>query len=114
MNLPTEIFGDVIVVHAPDELGSDQAEDFEALLVTLDRRKVVLDIDAVEVFDGKGLTALLEAQDDLRELAGDLKISTANAANRKILEITRLDRQLEVFESVVDAVKSYRQTADRL
>ena len=39
--------------------------------------------------------------------SGDLKISTSNAANRKILEITRLDQQLEVFDSVIDAVKSF-------
>ena len=26
MNLPTEIFGDVIVVHTPDELGADQSD----------------------------------------------------------------------------------------
>jgi hypothetical protein len=30
-----------------------------------------------------------------------------NAVNRKILDITRLDQQLEVFESVIDAVKSF-------
>jgi hypothetical protein len=28
--------------------------------------------------------------------------------NRKILEITRLDEQLDVFDSVIDAVKSFR------
>jgi len=37
-----------------------------------------------------------------------LKISTDSAVNRKILEITRLDQQLEVFDSVIDAVKSFR------
>jgi hypothetical protein len=36
-----------------------------------------------------------------------LKISTGNLANRKILEITRLDQQMEVFETVIDAVKSF-------
>ena len=36
---------------------------------------------------------------------GEVKIATTNAANRKILEITRLDRQLEVFQSVIDAVQ---------
>jgi hypothetical protein len=40
-------------------------------------------------------------------LTGDLKISTHNLANRKILEITRLDQQLEVYDSVIDAVKSF-------
>jgi anti-anti-sigma regulatory factor len=36
-----------------------------------------------------------------------MKIAVANPANRKILEITRLDQQIEVFESVVEAVRSF-------
>jgi hypothetical protein len=36
-----------------------------------------------------------------------LKIASRNPLNRKVLEITRLDQQLEVFDSVLDAVKSF-------
>jgi len=107
MNLPTEIFGDVIVVHTPQELGSDQRDGFEAYVPTLERIKVVLDLDNTEALDSEGLTALLNAQDNLRDKQGDVKIATTNSVNRKILEITRLDQQLEVFGSVIDAVKSF-------
>lgn len=107
MNLPTEVFGEVVVVHAPEELGSEQAERFEELMLTRDRKRVVLDLDSTEMLDSRGLTALLNVQDALRALGGELKLATANKNNRKILEITRLDRQLEVFDSVVDAVKSF-------
>jgi len=108
VNLPTEIFNDVIVVHAPDELNRDQSEAFETRLCTLDRRRVVLDLDGVESIDSQGLTSLLDVQDKLRATGGELKIAATNATNRKILEITRLDQQLEVFDSVLDAVKSFR------
>ena len=108
MNLPTEIFGDVIVVHTPKELGLDQAEGFEAYLPALERSNVVLDLDNTETLDSVGLAALLTAQDNLRERQGDVKVATTNATNRKILEITRLDQQLEVFASVIDAVKSFQ------
>lgn len=77
-------------------------------LTLLDRSRVVLDLDNTESIDSKGLAALLGAQDKLRETEGDLKIATTNTVNRKIFEITRLDRQLEVFQSVVEAVKSFR------
>jgi anti-anti-sigma factor len=108
MNLPTEIFGEVIVVHTPDELGSDQVDGLPAYLSTLERQKVVLDLDGTEMIDSAGLTALLDAQDALRDEGGEIKVSTANCANRKILEITRLDRQLDVFPSVIEAVKSFQ------
>lgn len=107
MNLPTEIFDNVIVVHTPEELALDQCDAFESYLSTLERKQVVLDLDNTESIDSKGLTALLSAQDKLRGENGDIKIAATNATNRKIFEITRLDQQLEVFDSVVDAVRSF-------
>ena len=108
MNLPSEIFDDVIVVHTPDEVGVEQAAALEAHLSALERRKVVVDLDNTEAIDSRGLGALLGAQKSLRLEGGDVKIATTNAANRKIFEITRLDQHLEVYESVLDAVKSFR------
>ena len=108
MNLPTEIFGDVIVVHAPEELGADHADQFETYVPTLERSRVVLDLDSTELIDSRGLAALLGIQERLQQVGGQVKIAATSFANRKILEITRLERQLEVFENVVDAVRSFQ------
>jgi anti-sigma B factor antagonist len=107
MKLPTEIFGDVVVVHTPEELGSETAGQLEKFLTSQERSNVIVDLNGSETIDSQGLEALLGAQEALRALAGDLKISSSNSANLKILEITRLDQQLEVFDSVIDAVKSF-------
>ena len=108
MNLQTEIFGDVIVVHTPEQLGTEQCSTFETWIPTLERRNMVLDLNATETIDSTGLSALLNVQDRLRDKGGEAKIATTNATNRKIFEITRLEQQLEVFDSVVDAVKSFQ------
>jgi len=108
MNLPTETFGNVVVVHTPEELGRDQADDFQGFVTALAQQRVVVDLDNTETLDSEGLTALLDVQELMRGVGGNVKVATTNASNRKILEITRLDRQLEVFESVIDAVKSFR------
>jgi anti-sigma B factor antagonist len=108
MNLSTEIFGSVIVVHTPEELGADHVDGFQAYVTTLDLSQVVFDLDHTELLDSAGLAALLDAQDKFRAAGGDAKIATTNTANRKILEITRLDQHLEVFDSVIDAVKSFQ------
>jgi len=108
MNLPSEVFGDVVVVHTPEELNEDQAIPFEKFLGDLEQRKVVLDLDNTETIDSAGLKLLIDNQARLRDQMGMLKIATTNTTNRKILEITRLDLQLEVFDSVIDAVKSFR------
>jgi len=107
MQLATEIFGNVIVVHSPEDLGRDQAEAFCTFISGLDRRNVVLDLDNTESIDSSGLEALLKSQDQLRENLGDLTVATTNKVNRKILEITALDENIEVFESVIDAVRSF-------
>jgi anti-anti-sigma factor len=107
MNLPTEIFGSVIVVHAPEELTDDHAQAFESFVTSLERSQVILDLDPTEALDSRGLESLLSAREVLQHLDGDIKISTTLKMNRKILEITRLDHDLEIFDSVIDAVKSY-------
>ncbi|MBM3999719.1 MAG: STAS domain-containing protein [Planctomycetes bacterium] len=107
MNLPTEVFGDIAVVHAPEEIGRENATQIAEFLLSRDRCRVVVDLDGTESIDGAGLTALLDVQDRLRESGGDLKVITTNLANRKILEITRLDQQLDVFTNVIDAVKTF-------
>jgi anti-anti-sigma factor len=108
MHLATEIFGPVVVVHTPEELGQAQAEEFADFVRRLDRRSVVFDLDGTELLDSAGLAALCEAQEGLRVAGGDARLATSQVTCRKVLEITRLDRQLEVFDSVVDAVRSYQ------
>jgi anti-anti-sigma factor len=107
MQLATENFGDIVVVHAPEEVGEEQADKVATYLTSLDRSKVIVDLDGSETVDSKGLEMLLDVQDALREAGGDLKIVTTNSANRTILEITRLDQQLEVFTTVIEAVRAF-------
>ncbi len=108
MKLPTEVFGDVVVVHAPEEFSRDRAENFEVFVPSLQQHKVVLDLDHTEILGSTGLEAMLNVCDKLRERGGDLKVAASNPTNRKILEITRLDQQLEVFSNMIDAVRSFR------
>ena len=107
LGLPTEIFGDVIVVHTPEEMSAGQADQLVHFLTDLERTKVVVDMDGTETIDSQGLAALLDAHDSLRSKDGDMRICTGNSVNRKILEVTRIDHQLEVFGSIIDAVKNF-------
>ena len=107
MQLPTEVFGEVVVVHTPEELTDDNARGLEPFLRSLEHRRIVVDLDTTENIDSSGLEALLDCLDTAIEMGGDLKVSTTNASNRKVLEMTRLDQQLEIYYSVIEAVKSF-------
>ncbi|MCS7239081.1 MAG: STAS domain-containing protein [Thermoguttaceae bacterium] len=107
--LSAETFGPVTVVHAPEELSGDQVESFRQAVLALPQRCIVLDLDRTELLDSAGLTAIADLGDQIRLQSGQLKIATSDPINRKILEITRLDQELEVLPSVLEAVRSFRQ-----
>lgn len=107
MNWPTEIFGPVAVVHTPEDLSDEQGHQLERYLTKLDQSRVIVDLDGAEAIDSQALESLLNVQETLRSAGGDIRITVTNKINRKILEVTRLDQQIEVFESVIDAVKSF-------
>lgn len=111
MQLTTETFGQVMVVHTPDELVIESAPCFlEALQPSIEggQKQMVLEMDRTELYDSAGLTALLDLQDKLREQGGNVKVSGLNDTGRKIFEVTRFDRRFDVFDSLIDAVSSFR------
>lgn len=109
MQLSTEVFGEVAVAHAPQEISELHVDALKLAFQSVPRAAIVLDLEGTEMIDSAGLELLLDLQDSLRERGGELKIATSNHVNRKILEITRLDREFEVFDAVLDAVRSFQR-----
>ena len=111
MHITTETFGSVLVVHTPDDLTEETSRH---LVLSLEehlqqgRSSIVLQMDRSELFDSVGLTALLDLQDQARHAGGTVKISGLVDPGRKIFEVTRLDQRFDLFESVIDAVASFR------
>lgn len=111
MQITTEIFGNVLVAHTPDELTDDNSDDFVTALsdaINQQHYQVVLQMDRSEILDSAGLTALLDLQDLTREQGGNLKISGLEEPGKKILEMTRLDQRIDLFDSVIEAVSSFQ------
>ena len=111
MHINTETFGNVLVAHTPDELTEETVSLFlDALAAPIEagQVRVVLQMDRSDVYDSAGLTALLDLQDQLRGRGGNVKVTGLGDPGRKIFEVTRLDRRFDLFDSVVDAVGSFR------
>ena len=109
MQLPIEVFGNVAVIHTPEEMGTEFSEQFPTFVEDLDQRSIVIDMDGTETVQSQGLETLLQVQERLHGELGELKLCSENSTNRKILEITRLDQEIDVFDCVLDAVKSFNQ-----
>lgn len=111
MQITTETFGDVVVVHTPDDLMEETARLLaEAVGGHLQKGNsaIVLQMDRTDSFDSAGLTAIVDLQDLARQGGGTVKISGLPDLGRKIFEVTRLDRRFDLFDSVIDAVASFR------
>jgi anti-sigma B factor antagonist len=111
MQLTTETFGRTLVVHTPEEL---TAETISVLQQSVEEalesgnRQLVFELEHTDLLDSEALTMLLDVRDKLREVEGDLKLCGLIDHGRKIFEVTRLDLQFDVYESVIDAVASFQ------
>jgi anti-anti-sigma factor len=111
MQLTTETFSDVLVIHTPDELVESTAGP---LLETIQQHltqgtlQVVLQMDRSEAFDSAGLTALLDLQDLVRQHGGELCLSGLTPLGREVLRLTRLDQRLEMFDTLETAAARFR------
>jgi anti-sigma B factor antagonist len=111
MQLTTETFGRTLVVHTPEELTAESISVFQQSVEdALDsgNLQMVFEFERTDLVDSEGLTMLLDVRDKLREQGGDLKLCGLIDHSRKVFEVTRLDRQFDVFDSVIDAVSSFR------
>lgn len=80
-------------------------EEFRgALLGMADGAERMVDVDASRVtyIYSDGLGVLLEAHHRLKERGGRLRIVNPSVTLRRLLQLTRLDRVLEIVESSVD------------
>jgi len=65
---------------------------------------VVLQLDDVEFVDSSGLGAMMRLMQAGRAQGGDLKLSGLTPKIRKVLELTHLLGQFEVYDSVEEAI----------
>lgn len=70
--------------------------------------KLVIDMSNVTFIDSSGLAALVSALKTTRLASGDLRLACLSEEARNIFEITRLDRVIQSYETVEDAIESFR------
>lgn len=105
--------GPVIVMQLPEQLNQREAkafcEELQPLLET-DRPRVVLDGAQVRQADSAGVEMLLHCMEAAMKRDGDLKLAGVSPQLAVILELTRVDRLFEMFDTASDAVQSFHAT----
>jgi anti-anti-sigma factor len=67
-------------------------------------RAIVIDLEAVSLVDSSGIALLLNAFRRLDHAGRQLAIACAVGSQRRAFELTALDRQLPMYETLQDAL----------
>jgi anti-sigma B factor antagonist len=106
--------GPVIVMELPEQLngadGKAFLQDLQPLL-EVDRPRLVLDCSQVQCMDSAGIDVLLHCMDEAMKRDGDLKLAALSPSSAAILELMRVDRLFEVFETADEAARSFHAIA---
>jgi anti-sigma B factor antagonist len=106
--------GPVIVMELPEKLNHLEGTTFLAEMKPLlesDRPRMVLDCSQVQHIDSAGIEVLLESMEEVMKRDGDLKLAALSPSCAAILELMRVDRLFEVFETADEAARSFRAIA---
>jgi anti-anti-sigma factor len=110
MNMTSGRF--VTVKQLPEKLSVKQGRGFLreiAACLTVDRPRVVLDCSKVRKLDSAGIQVLLRCLEETMKRNGDVKLAAIPPGAATILELTRVDRLFEAFDSIAEAVNSFHQ-----
>lgn len=102
--------GPVTVKQLPEQLTAGHLQAFLreiAPLIERQRPRIVFDFSGVNRIDSAGVEMLLQCMEEAMKGNGDLKLAAVPPSSAVILELTRVDRLFEVFETVPEAVDSF-------
>ena len=78
-----------------------------AEVVAAGQRRLVVDLGEVPFIDSTGLTSLIDGLKAARQAGGDLRLARPGEQARTILRLTRLDRVLQPYATVEEALAGY-------
>jgi len=111
MKIETQNYNDISVVGLQGEFTHETLKPFEdavsSVMASTQIAGIVLDMSKVTLMDSKILEYLLDLNDRCRENLRQLKLAGLDETCRKILEVTRLNRELDAYGEVAEAVKSF-------
>ena len=110
MKVKTQDYNDVTVVEMHGEFDDEFVDMFQNTITDIiATRKVgiVMDMSEVSFINSEGLEQLLWARDYCHENTCQLRFAALDENCKKIMEITRLDKEFDQYTELSDAVKSF-------
>lgn len=113
MNLQLTSFDNVTVIKIAGRIDSHSVQRLRQQLVLSaggQAKNVVLDLAGVDFIDSSGLAAIVHGMKQCRAVGGDLRLCKPPQAVRMVLELTRLDKALDIYPNEESALLSFAIT----
>ena len=113
MEMRFEYVDGVLVAHLQCYLDRVGAENFKYVLSERMKpgEKIVLDLEKLVNIDNYGLDALLAMAQQALENDSEIKLARVSVDMRIVLDITRVYRVFEIFNTIEEAVASCQEKA---
>ena len=102
--------GPVVVMQVPEQLNTGEIHTFMLKWSSAadESSRVVLDCSQIRSMDSAGVEMLLQCLEEAMKRDGDLKLASPSPQCEVILELMRVSRVFETFESCDAAVRSFQ------
>jgi len=110
MKINSQKYNDVTVIELHGDFVSEFSELFESTVkevIEEGASGIVLDMTHISFIDSLSLEQLLWLRDYCNEESRQLKIASLDETCAKILCVTRLEKQLDTYQDLSEAVKSF-------
>jgi anti-sigma B factor antagonist len=112
MKCNTEQADDVLVIEIEGEImGGADSESFRNIIyksIEEDKVFIVADLKNTTWMNSSGLGMLISGLTTLRSSGGDLRLTNLSEKVRRPLEITKLESVFLIYNSVEEAINSYK------
>lgn len=101
---------DLTVIALAGRLDQTLEERLEGIfnqLLEKSRVRVIVDLGDLDFLNSRGVSVFIAAIDDLRAAGGDLKLARVPEQSRVILQRLGVDRLLQQFEAIDEAVRGF-------
>lgn len=110
MNLQVTTFENVTVIKIAGRIDSHSVQRLRqqlSLNTGGQEKNIVLDLAGVDFIDSSGLAAIVHGMKQCRASGGDLRLCKTPQTVRMVLELTRLDKALDIFLNQESALLSF-------
>jgi anti-sigma B factor antagonist len=101
----------VVVMEVPAVLNHQEGEAFWLELqplLEIDRPRIVLDCSGLQRVDSAGIEMLLQCIEAAMKRDGDVKLASVSPASAALMELMRVDRLFEIYDTTEEATRSFQ------